>query len=726
MSNDQYQRMPDQQPTGPDGQGNNPGQIPAPATYPQGQGQPAQPYTALYPAGNQQIYAQIPIMQYSPQQGVPAWGNGLLETSTAYLLSMLCLVGVHGMHRIYLGNPVIGVICCLTGGVCCIGTCVDYCLIPSIVEERNQEIRKVARAQFEQMQRGNTTTMIPVQPIYSYQAPVNVTIVLIWEAVNNTIRFDNKNLIVKMADKALLDEYKSRSNSPSAPMLTLADFANLKLLSEGGYGKAYIATFKRTGQEVVLKQMKFHNEAEEQMVNQEIEIHKNVQFRFIAKFIAQFRQGDYEQYIVLEYCRGGDLHDYIVSLYNKRKTADENFVWDVIAQLVMSVGFLHSQRVVHRDMKPSNVFLTQDLEVRLGDFGIAKVLDAGLSFAKSMKGTVRYIPPELLQEEKFHKSGDIWGIGVTIYELLAQRSPFEAPAPIPPQKYSDRLRNLVSAMLEKDRLKRIPLNLLVKITEINQRIKAYAKEMIGTSQGNVHVYLQHLIDDIDPIPPKVPKISEINSDGSYTRTKQIPVVNAPFGSVHFDIRDEQIATQRIGENPQSLARLIQLSDMKRNTVSISPELQAGIGVVQIAICFGDAKGENRAYRWIGVVFSGYTIPYSYYPGQSASSAGYCGSDGSIVHIKDRMSDKYIDGNSPYENGEIVIVEVNMHSEREQRTLHFFAKDIWQPISFVGLPDRIKFCVQRYFSMTTATVISMKQLPSSTAVSDVPNARVIPW
>ncbi|KAA6338679.1 MAG: hypothetical protein EZS28_052678, partial [Streblomastix strix] len=142
--------------------------------------------------------------------------------------------------------------------------------------------------------------------------------------------------------------------------------------------------------------------------------------------------------------------------------------------------------------------------------------------------------------------------------------------------------------------------------------------------------------------------------------------------------------------------------------------------------FDDATDANRAYRWLGVILSRYAIPDSYYPGQDAASAGYCGSDGSIVHVKYRMSDKYIDGNSPYENGEIVIAEVNMHPEREQRTLHFFAKGHWQPISFVGLPDRIKFCVQRYFSMTTATVVQMLQLPAPTAVSDVPNARVIPW
>ncbi|KAA6396511.1 MAG: putative CAMK family protein kinase, partial [Streblomastix strix] len=545
---------------------------------------------------------------------------------------------------------------------------------------------------------------------------------------------------VKMADQALIDEYKDRVEAAGAPMLTLADFTNIKLLCEGGFGKTYSATFLRTGQEVVLKQILIRREAQEQAIIHEIEIHRNMQFGFIARFIDQFREGDDEQYIVMEYCRGGDLYNYIKTLKSQRKLADENFVWNVVAQIVITVGYLHSYRVVHRDLKPENVFLTEDMEVRVGDFGISKVLDAQLSFALSMKGTLRYVSPELLLEKKFHKSGDIWGIGVTIYELLTQHRPFdgkneteiqrkivkEDPAPIPPQNCSDRLRNLVSAMLIKDRFKRISLNQILKFPEINQRIKAYAKEMIGTSQERSRVYLQHLIDDIDITPPEIPSISGINPDGSYSNPTQVSGVQAPIGSVRFDIKDERIATQRIGENSQSLTRLIQLSDQKRNTVSISPEIQAGIGVVQIAVRFDDAKGENRAYRWLGVIFSGYAIPDSYYPGQDEASAGYCGSDGSVVHITPRTIDKYIDGNSPYENGEIVIAEVNMHPEREKRTLHFFTNGLWQPIYFVGLPDRIKFCVQRYYNMTTAQVVWMKQYPTPTVVRDIPNVLAINW
>ncbi|KAA6382587.1 MAG: hypothetical protein EZS28_021887 [Streblomastix strix] len=85
-----------------------------------------------------------------------------------------------------------------------------------------------------------------------------------------------------MADYALLDEYKEHVETPLAQLLSLADFTNLKPISQDGFGRSYSATFLQTGQEVILKRMNFLNEAEEQAINHEIEIHRSMQFRFIA------------------------------------------------------------------------------------------------------------------------------------------------------------------------------------------------------------------------------------------------------------------------------------------------------------------------------------------------------------------------------------------------------------------------------------------------------------
>ncbi|KAA6379058.1 MAG: hypothetical protein EZS28_025417 [Streblomastix strix] len=169
-----------------------------------------------------------------------------------------------------------------------------------------------------------------------------------------------------------------------------------------------------------------------------------------------------------------------------------------------------------------------------------------------------------------------------------------------------------------------------------------------------------------------------------------------------------------------------MQDSSRHTVTIAPEIFAGDGIVRIKVQFEDRMNTDRGFRWIGVVDSSIELPQKYYPGQDEASVGYCGKDGSLVHNPTYKDDKYIDGNSKFKEGDEVTAEINMTVEREKRTLHFFVKGQQQPISFIGLPDFVKFCVQRKFMSQLVKIISLEKVPSPTVVSDIPNAQVIEW
>ncbi|KAA6365615.1 MAG: hypothetical protein EZS28_038857, partial [Streblomastix strix] len=99
--------------------------------------------------------------------------------------------------------------------------------------------------------------------------------------------------------------------------------------------------------------------------------------------------------------------------------------------------------------------------------------------------------------------------------------------------------------------------------------------------------------------------------------------------------------------------------------------------------------------------------------------------GSLVHNPLRSDDKHYNGNSEFYEGDEVILEINMAVEREQRTLHFFVKGRQQPISFVGLPNSVKFCVQRQFAHQLVKIISFEKVPQPT-VRNVPNGKAIKW
>ncbi|KAA6355960.1 MAG: putative CAMK family protein kinase, partial [Streblomastix strix] len=173
------------------------------------------------------------------------------------------------------------------------------------------------------------------------------------------------------------------------------DFEIIKELGSGKQGAVYHVKNKITGEEVAIKKMKCENERAQQEAQHEIEIHKQLEFRYIENFKDSFTE----------------------------------FAWQILAQLILGINYIHSltPRLVHRDLKPGNIFLTgtdDDLEVRIGDFGFSKQLDPNKSFLQSQKGTLWYFSPEILALKQFRISGDVWGIGVIIYELLTFERPF--------------------------------------------------------------------------------------------------------------------------------------------------------------------------------------------------------------------------------------------------------------------------------------------------------------
>lgn len=87
---------------------------------------------------------------------------------------------------------------------------------------------------------------------------------------------------------------------------------------------------------------------------------------------------------------------------------------------------MHTLKVLHRDIKTLNIFLTKDNSVRIGDLGVAKVLSHTANFAKTMVGTPYYLSPELCEEKPYNTKSDVWALGCVLYELCAHRHPFSS------------------------------------------------------------------------------------------------------------------------------------------------------------------------------------------------------------------------------------------------------------------------------------------------------------
>ena len=115
------------------------------------------------------------------------------------------------------------------------------------------------------------------------------------------------------------------------------------------------------------------------------------------------------------YCEGGDVYSKIKA--SKGKNFSEDVILEWLVQMGLALFYLHERKILHRDLKSQNVFLTKNGLIKLGDFGIAKCLDTTLAQAKTFIGTPYYLSPEIVQSLPYSFKSDVWSLGICIIEM---------------------------------------------------------------------------------------------------------------------------------------------------------------------------------------------------------------------------------------------------------------------------------------------------------------------
>ncbi|KAI2637917.1 kinase-like protein [Hypomontagnella submonticulosa] len=226
----------------------------------------------------------------------------------------------------------------------------------------------------------------------------------------------------------------------------------LEKIGHGSFGVIRKVRRKADGMILCRKEISYHKMSQKEREQLHAEFHILSTLRhpnIVGYYHREHLKQSQDLHLYMEYCGNGDLGRVIRNLNQRREYAEEQFVWEIFSQLVTALYRCHygidppavgknvlipagkskapqgAMTILHRDLKPENVFLGEDNSVKLGDFGLSKMIQSH-DFASTYVGTPFYMSPEICAAERYTLKSDIWSLGCIIYELCAREPPFNA------------------------------------------------------------------------------------------------------------------------------------------------------------------------------------------------------------------------------------------------------------------------------------------------------------
>ncbi|MBN3325898.1 NEK11 kinase, partial [Atractosteus spatula] len=257
-------------------------------------------------------------------------------------------------------------------------------------------------------------------------------------------------------------------------------------LGRGSFGTVYLVldTKAREGEKLkVLKEIPVGdlNPNETVQANLEAQLLSQLHHPTILKFYTSFLERD-SFCIITEYCEDKDLECKIEEYKETKKSCPESQITEWFIQLLLGVHYMHERRILHRDLKTKNIFLKNNI-VKIGDFGVSRLLMGSCDLATTFTGTPYYMSPEVLSHQGYDSKSDVWSLGCILYEMCCLEHAFtghnflsvvmkivEGKTPVLPDRYSEELNSILQGMLNKDPSLRLSAADILKMKFIEEHL----------------------------------------------------------------------------------------------------------------------------------------------------------------------------------------------------------------------------------------------------------------